>query len=150
MKYAQSSFSQIDKIGNIGIRGFTTWKKIQWQNVTPRENRTQAASDSKSNTLLSTLTWHMLLRRSLNLCSCTTWRLDLDDLRRINRAWLYKEPKVSVTVRLLQVILSPCSDVSATSGLVRARLHLLRLRTFLPGSSGEGGSGYSGKIFHSC
>ena len=67
---------------------------FQWQNVTPGGNRTQAASDSKSNTILSTLTWHVLLRRSLNFCSCTTWCLD--DLRRINRAWLYKEPKVSV------------------------------------------------------
>ena len=54
------------------------------------------ASDFKSNTILSTLTWHLLLRRSLNFCSCTTWNLDLDDLRGINRAWLYKEPKVSV------------------------------------------------------
>ena len=71
-------------------------KKIQWQNVAPGGNRTQAASDSKSNTILSTLTWHVLLRRSLNFCSCTTWCLDSDDLRRINRPWLYKEPKVSV------------------------------------------------------
>ena len=58
------------------------------------------ASDSKSNTILSTLTWHVLLRRSLNFCPVhvlfTTWNLDLDDLRGINRAWLHKEPKVSV------------------------------------------------------
>ena len=53
-------------------------------------------SDSKSNILLSTVTCHVLLRRSLNFCSCTTWFLDLDDLVGINRAWLYKEPKVSV------------------------------------------------------
>ena len=26
----------------------------------------------------------------------TTWYFDLDDLRGINRAWLYMEPKVSV------------------------------------------------------
>ena len=71
-------------------------KQIQWQNVTPSGNRTQAASDFKSNTILSTLTWHLLLRRSLNFCSCTTWYLDLNDLMRINRAWLYKDPKVSV------------------------------------------------------
>ena len=32
---------------------------------------------------------------SLNFCSCTTWFLDLDDLVRINRAWLYKDLKVS-------------------------------------------------------
>ena len=53
-------------------------------------------SDSKSNTILSTLTWHVLLGRSLNFCSSTIWYLDLDDLRGINRAWLYKELKVSV------------------------------------------------------
>ena len=36
-------------------------------------------SDSKSNTLLSELTWHVLLRGSLNFCSCTTWFLDFYD-----------------------------------------------------------------------
>ena len=71
-------------------------KKIQWQNITPSGNRTQAASNPKSNTILSTLIWHVLLRRSLNICSCTTWYLNLDELRQINRAWLYKDPKVSV------------------------------------------------------
>ena len=54
------------------------------------------AQDSKSNMLPSPLTWHLLLRRSLNFCSCTTWFLDFDDAVRINRAWLYKELKVSV------------------------------------------------------
>ena len=38
-----------------------------------------------------TLTGHMLLRRSLNFCSCTIWFLD--DLVRVNRAWLYKDAK---------------------------------------------------------
>ena len=52
------------------------------------------AQVSKFNMLLPTLTWHVLLRRSLNFCSCTT--LFLDDSVRINRAWLYKDPKVSV------------------------------------------------------
>ena len=51
---------------------------------------------SKSNMLLSTLTGHLLLGRSLNICSCTTWFLDFDDQVKINRAWLYKDPKVSV------------------------------------------------------
>ena len=55
------------------------------------------AFDSKSNTLLSEINWYLLLRGSLNFCSCTTWFLDLDDLIRINRAWLFKEPKVSVS-----------------------------------------------------
>ena len=60
------------------------------------EPRPLITSDSKSNTLLSELVRHVLLRGSLNFCSCTTWFLDLDDLVRINRIWLYKEPKVSV------------------------------------------------------
>ena len=97
-----SSFSQIDKIGNndnIGIRGFTMWKISSGKMLPPSvgiEPGPLITSDSKSNTILSTLTWHVLLRRSLNFYSSTTWCLDLDDLRRINRAWLYKEPKVSV------------------------------------------------------
>ena len=53
-------------------------------------------SHFNSNTLLSELIWHVLLRGSLNFCLCITWFLDLDDLAGINRAWLYKEPKVSV------------------------------------------------------
>ena len=94
----QLSFSKIDKIGNVGIRGFTTWKKSSDKMLPPVgiEPEPLITSDSKSNTILSTVTWHVLHRRSLNFCSCTTWCLDLDDLRRINRAWLYKEPKVSV------------------------------------------------------
>ena len=43
-------------------------------------------SDSKSNTLLLELIWHVLLRRYLNFCSCTTWFLDLDDLVKINKS----------------------------------------------------------------
>ena len=39
---------------------------------------------------------YLLLRRSLKFCPCTTWFLDFDHLVRINRAWLYKDPKVSV------------------------------------------------------
>ena len=57
------------------------------------------ASDSKSNTLLSGLLWHVLLWRPLNFC------LDFDDLVRINRAGIYKEPEVSVlqaNVKLVQ------------------------------------------------
>ena len=41
-----------------------------------------------------TLTVHLLLWRSLYFCSCTAWFLDFDDSVRINRAWLYKDPKV--------------------------------------------------------
>ena len=69
------------------------------------------------NMLLSTLIWHLLLRRSLNFCSCTTWFLDFDDSVRINRAWLYKDPKVSVlqaNVKSLgnqRVVFYPCHIV---------------------------------------
>ena len=68
-------------------------KKNPVKNVTLSGNRT---SDSKSNTLLSGLIWHVLLIGSLNFFSCTSWFLNLDDSVRINRAWLYKKPKVSV------------------------------------------------------
>ena len=61
-----------------------TKKNIQWQNVTPSRNRTQA-SHSKSNTLLSTLTWHLLApsrnrtqashSKSNTLLSTLTWHL---------------------------------------------------------------------------
>ena len=68
-------------------------------------------SDSKSNTLLSELIWHVLLRESLNFCSCIIWFLALDDLVRINRAWLYiyQKPKVWVqqaSTRLTQKVQS--------------------------------------------
>ena len=73
------------------------WKqKIPVTKCYPQWVLNHWTSDSKSNMLLSTLTWQLLLRRSLNFCSCTTWCLDLDDLVRINKAWLYKELKVSV------------------------------------------------------
>ena len=39
-------FHKLDEIGNnanIGIRGFTMWKTIQWQNVTSSGNRTGAS-----------------------------------------------------------------------------------------------------------
>ena len=40
--------------------------------------------------------WANLVCATLNFCSCTTLFFDLDDLVRIYRAWLCKEPKVSV------------------------------------------------------
>ena len=55
------------------------------------ESGSLIASDSKSNTLLSELVRHVLLRRSINFCSCATWCLV-----GFNRAWLYKQPKISV------------------------------------------------------
>ena len=88
-----SGFSQTHNIGNntnISIGGFSIWKqkKIQWKMLPPVgiELRPLITFDSKSSTLLSTLTCHVLLRRSLNFCSCTTWFLDLEDSVRINRA----------------------------------------------------------------
>ena len=46
-------------------------KKNPMKNVTPSGNRIGPliTSDSKSNTILSGLTGHVLLRRSLNFCS---------------------------------------------------------------------------------
>ena len=67
------------------------------------EPRPGITSDSKSNSLLSELVRHVLLR-SLNFYSCTTWFLDFDDLVRINKVWLYKEPKVSVNAKLVQKV----------------------------------------------
>ena len=65
-----SGISQIDRIGNnanIGIRGFTTWKKSSDKMLPPVgiEPGPLIASDSKSNTILSTLTWHLLARLRL-------------------------------------------------------------------------------------
>ena len=81
-------------------------KKIQWQTVTPSEYWTWASNEPliPSPTLLSGLIWQVLLRGSLYFCSCTTWFLDLDDSDGINRAWLYKEPKVSVLQAHTQLV----------------------------------------------
>ena len=49
-----------------------------------------------SNTLLPELVRHVLLRISLNFCSCINEFLHLSYLVRINGTLLYKEPKVSV------------------------------------------------------
>ena len=91
---------KLDGIGNNannGIRGFIMSKqKFPGSKCYPQWVLNLWTSDSKSNTLLSELIWHVLLRRSLNFCLCTTWFLDLNDLVRINREWLYKQPKVSV------------------------------------------------------
>ena len=72
---------------NIGIRGFTVWEQ-KIQKMLPQMSIEPHTSDSKSNTFLSEIIWYMVLRRSLNFCSCTTWFLDLDDLVRISRTWL--------------------------------------------------------------
>ena len=54
----QSGFSQIGNNGNIGIRGFTSWKKSSDKMLPPvgLEPGPLIASDSKFNTILSTLT----------------------------------------------------------------------------------------------
>ena len=72
-------FLKLTKWAILTSETFYDVKKIHWQNVTAGGNRTQAASDSKSNTIISTLTWHVLLRRSLNFCSCATWFLDFKE-----------------------------------------------------------------------
>ena len=81
MSLSQTGFHKIDEIGNRGfhklyeignntnidIRGFTTWKKSSEKMLPPVgiEPRPLIASDSKSNTILSTLTWHLLARLRL-------------------------------------------------------------------------------------
>ena len=70
-------------------------------------------SDSKSNTLFSELIWHMLLRASLSLCLCITWFLDLDDLVRVNRIGLYKEPISKCQVSPERRVLDLESEVQA-------------------------------------
>ena len=65
-------FHKLYEKTNIGIRVFATWKqKIQWQNVIPSGDRTGVPiiSNSKSNTLLSKLVRHVLLRRSFKVPS---------------------------------------------------------------------------------
>ena len=84
-------FDEIDSNANISIRGLTMWKqKILVSKCYPQWVLNPQTYDSKSNTLFSELIWHVLLRRPLNICSYTTWFLV-----RINRTWLYKDPKVS-------------------------------------------------------
>ena len=84
---AQSNrvFHKLDEIGtnaNIGIRGFTMGKqknpKVKFYPQWGQNLGLSWTSDSKSNTLLSELSGHVLLRGSLNFCSCITWFLDLD------------------------------------------------------------------------
>ena len=63
-------FHKRDEIGNnahIGIRGFTTWKKSgdKMLPLVGIEPWPLIASDSKSNTILSTPTWHLLARLRL-------------------------------------------------------------------------------------
>ena len=113
---------------NIGIRGFTTWKKSS-DKILPAvgiEPWPLITSDSKSNTILSALTWHVLLRRSLNLCLCTTWYFNFDDLRGINRARLYKEPKVSVLEQMSSQWHSKASD--ANIGIIANFVYLWKTR----------------------
>ena len=97
-------FHKLDEIfnnANIGIRGFTTWKQqIPVTKCYSQWVLNPWASDSKSNTLLSELIWHVLLRRSLNFCSCRIpWKLQWEwsslikffhfrcDLQRTNRSY---------------------------------------------------------------
>ena len=64
-----SFFLQTHKISNnanIGIRGFTTWKQKNASNkIYPQWVLNSWTSDSKSNILLSGLTWYLLLRLRL-------------------------------------------------------------------------------------
>ena len=84
---------QVTLMESLAAEAFTTWKQKKIQRKmflqVGIEPGPLITSDAKSNTLLSGLTWHVLVRRSLNFCSCTTWFLDITDSVRINRVWLY-------------------------------------------------------------
>ena len=86
-------FHKLHQNVNIAFSSLLSDKMLPLVGIEPGPLKT---SDSKSNSLPTEITRPVLLIRSLTFCSCTTWCLDLDDLARINRAWLYKEPKVSV------------------------------------------------------
>ena len=64
-----SGFSQIDKLAIMAILPSEALlrekKPVAKCYPPPGGNRTQAASDSKSNIILSTLTWHLLIRLRL-------------------------------------------------------------------------------------
>ena len=59
-------FHKLDEIGNTSIRGFTTWKKEITATKCYLLEVEPGTSDSKSDCLLSELTFHMLHRGSLN------------------------------------------------------------------------------------
>ena len=103
-----NGFSQIDKVGNnanIGNRGFTMWKKIQWQNVTPSGNRTWASHSlwfqvqhypfytnltfaCKTETLGSLYSHALLLYCSLaSKCQVSVERRVLDLESEVMRGW---------------------------------------------------------------
>ena len=97
--YDNRDFHKLDEIGNnanIGIRSFTTWKQKNSVTQCYLQWGLKPGPLISSPTLLSGLTLHLLLRRSLNFFSSTTWFWDLNDSLRINRTWLYKEPTVPV------------------------------------------------------
>ena len=68
-KYAQEGFSHAHRNTNCGIFIFTTWKqkKLSDKMLPPLgiEPGPLIASDSKSSIILSTLTWHLLVRLRL-------------------------------------------------------------------------------------
>ena len=73
-------------------------KKIQWQNVNPSGDRTWASHNLWFQVQLSSF-WASEACASEEIFKLLFMHhliLDLDDLVRINRAWLYKEPKVWV------------------------------------------------------
>ena len=74
-------------------------------------------SDSKSNTLLSELIWHVLLRRSLNFFTCATWFLGFDDLVRINMILCYITQICGILVLIKGNVFSKCTDVGSLSSV---------------------------------
>ena len=87
------SLYNVGRNGSIGIDRFKNTKKGTYSGLNLMPGLLLVY---KSNTKPTELLRHVLLRRSLNFCPCTTWFLDLDDLFRIDRAWLNKDPNDSV------------------------------------------------------
>ena len=87
-------YTKLAEMVILASTGLRTPKKsyLQWGSTWCKGLLLVYQSNTKSTEPLR----HLLLRRSLNFCPCTTWFLDFDHLVGINRAWLYKDPKVSV------------------------------------------------------
>ena len=74
-------------------------------------------SDSKFNTLLSELIWHVLLRRSLNFFTWATWFLGFDDLVRINMILCYNTQIYGTFVLIKGIFFSKCTDVCSLTSV---------------------------------
>ena len=99
--WANRVFHKLYEIGNnanIDIRGFATWKqKHPVAKCYPQVGIELGPLIFQVQHSPFWAKWACAtFKGSLNFCSCINWFLDFEYLVGINRAWLYKEPKVSV------------------------------------------------------